>query len=185
MPKQRTMSRTCKKCGAPFLTSHTEQVYCGRACTVASIYRKHGLYKTPEYSVWREMRSRCRDATRAQFPNYGGRGITICERWNDFAAFYADMGARPTPQHSIDRIDNDGPYSPENCRWATRSEQQRNRTDNVRLTYQGKTQTLAEWALELGVKRQTLDARRRDGLPIEKILSRERLPVGRPRRTPV
>lgn len=89
--------------------------------------RRHGQSRLPEYRVWATMLERCRRPRAANYHNYGGRGIGVCERWLDFDAFYADMGARPSPKHSIDRIDNDGNYEPGNCRWATASEQNRNK----------------------------------------------------------
>lgn len=86
-----------------------------------------GLSTSPEYQVWRNMISRCMDAANVSFDDYGGRGITVCERWLEFLNFYADMGPRPTRSHSIDRIDNDRGYEPGNCRWVTWSEQMLNR----------------------------------------------------------
>jgi hypothetical protein len=93
------------------------------------------------------MITRCENPKSIEYEVYGGRGITVCDRWRiSFENFLADMGDRPTPKHTIDRIDNAIGYCPENCRWATMKEQQRNRRNNRLISFDGKTATLAEWA---------------------------------------
>lgn len=88
--------------------------------------RTHGLKQSPEYSVWLAMRQRCGNPKHVSYKHYGERGIKVCPEWHDFGVFYRDMGPRPSPRHSIDRINVDGDYRPGNCRWATPSEQRRN-----------------------------------------------------------
>ena len=117
---------------------------------------RHGMARCPEHRSWMALRNRCNCPTNSRYSRYGGRGITVCERWNDFTAFYADMGPRPSPKHSIERIDNDGSYSPENCRWATAAEQSYNRRNKTFITAMGRTMRLCEWARELGTNASTI-----------------------------
>ena len=107
---------------------YTHHLTSGRSQGCGCTKVVHGLTGTAEYQAWKNMRKRCYNQENPRYPDYGGRGIKICDRWlNDPAAFLEDMGERPSPDHSIDRRDNDGDYEPSNCRWATRSEQQRNK----------------------------------------------------------
>jgi hypothetical protein len=109
--------------------------------------RTHGLIGHPAYHTWESMRARCA----GQDPNYGGRGITVCGRWDSFENFLADMGERPSPRHSLDRIDNDGPYSPENCRWSTWGAQARNKRSNRVIVLDGVSLPVVDWAARAGV----------------------------------
>lgn len=131
----------------------------------------HGETASPEYRVWVAMRRRCDHPDAVGYENYGARGITVCERWRQFAPFLADMGPRPSEAHTLERIDNNGSYSPENCRWATRFEQSRNKRTNVWLTLNGRTQIMQDWSRELGIPETTILYRRRRGLSDEECLS--------------
>lgn len=111
---------------------------------------QHGLSYAPIYWIYRGMLDRCHLVTNKQYPDYGGRGIYVCERWRQpnsvgLFAFIADMGERPEDQQ-VERIDNHGPYSPENCRWASRKEQGRNKRNNHYVAAWGETKVLSEWA---------------------------------------
>jgi len=110
------------------------------------------ISRTPLYRVWTSMKARCYRATSKHYPRYGGRGIRVCERWlNSFAAFAEDMGPRPSLLHSIDRINNDGHYEPENCRWATADVQSRNTSRTRLLEWDGRRMCLTDWAHHLGL----------------------------------
>lgn len=136
---------------------------------------------TPEYEAWRSIKRRCLSPTAKHYEDYGGRGITICPKWRDsFPAFLRDVGYRPGPKYSIDRINNNGNYEPGNVRWATRCEQMRNTRVNHLLTANGVTLTVTEWAEKLGVTPATLFARIRTGWPIELTLSTPNLRKGEP-----
>lgn len=143
---------------------------CG--CLSRAAAKTHGATKTPEYGVWRNMYQRCTNPNNPQYRNYGGRGIRVCARWREsFDNFLADMGARPSPQHSIDRIDTNGNYTPENCRWATPVQQSNNKNDNRLITYQGQTHTLAEWSRLIGMSKKGLSWRLNNGWTVEDALS--------------
>jgi hypothetical protein len=126
---------------------------------------KHGRTgrSDPTYSSWQSMKTRCTNPRSEQYPTYGGRGIRVTPAWLDFSAFIADMGERP-PGTTLDRWPNvNGDYEPGNCRWATMREQENNKRNNVLVTHEGRTQTVAEWAREKGLVYQTLRARLRGG----------------------
>ena len=113
----------------------------------------HGMHASPEYPIWKGMNSRCYNPKNSSFGNYGGRGITVCKRWRDSPeAFFADMGPKPSPKHTLDRIDNSKGYFPENCRWALPAEQARNRRSNVFITHAetGEKLCQVDWSLKLG-----------------------------------
>lgn len=135
----------------------------GKTGPETSNYR-HGMSRSSEYMIWIDMKRRCYDVKNNAFSLYGGRGITVCPTWVDsFQAFYADMGPRPSARHTIDRVDNNGPYAPGNCRWATMTEQNSNKRTNIYLTVGGETHTLAEWTRQLGMRRGTVGRRLRHG----------------------
>lgn len=122
---------------------------------------------TPTWESWRAMNERCRNPRHRCYENYGARGISVCDRWRDsYENFLADMGERPSRSHSIDRYpDMNGNYEPGNCRWATSREQNRNRRSSRRLTIDGKTMCVVEWAEAVGVNSSTLRDRIHNGWP--------------------
>lgn len=119
----------------------------------------HGLHRHPLYDVWYAMHRRTSNPDDPGYPNYGGRGISVCGRWSSLENFVTDMGPSYRKGLTIDRVNNDGNYEPGNCRWTTRVVQQRNRTNTVTLTYLGKTLPLAEWADIFEIKYNTLHKR--------------------------
>lgn len=125
-------------------------------------YHRHGMKKMPIYQLWQNMLNRCRNQNMEAFKNYGGRGITVCDRWLSFENFYADMGDRP-PGKSLDRLDNDKGYSPENCAWRTRKEQGLNTRVNRLVTIEGVTQPLGYWCQHYGVPRKRVTSRLQRG----------------------
>jgi len=132
----------------------------------------HGMTHHPVFSVWLGMHTRCYNKNDSKYDTYGGRGITICERWrDDFAAFFSDMGDRPSKNHSIDRIDNEKGYEPGNCRWATRNDQARNKRNTVMVTLDGITRPAVEWASILGMSSRVLRKRLTKGWSAERALT--------------
>lgn len=155
---------TCQSCG------------CLQREQLAARRTTHGATRpgrvTTEYNIWRGMKIRCLMPTNHAWKNYGGRGITICDRWREsFAAFLEDMGPRPSYRFTIDRIDNDGPYEPGNCRWAVSRTQSGNKRGNRVMTFRGKTQHMAAWARDLNVPVHQISNRLRRGWSVERALS--------------
>lgn len=137
--------------------------------------RKHGLTGTPEHRIWCSMMARCYSSKPGDqnYALYKGAGIKVCDRWHDFLNFLADMGQRPSSQHSIDRYpDAGGDYEPGNVRWATSKQQARNwKTRNRLLTFENKTMPLSAWAEHLGVRREIIKDRLASGWSTERALS--------------
>ena len=151
---------------------------CG--CIMVENIRKanstHGLSGGPEYKTWLKMKERCLNKNAINYERYGGRGITVCERWMSFDNFFADMGKKPTPDHSIERKKNDAGYSPENCKWETRKVQCRNRRSSRILNVNGDEKTVAEWAEITGIGRSTIEHRIKIGWPPARAISEPATP---------
>lgn len=144
---------------------------CG--CLVAErnreMRRTHGSTKSRAHRIWVQMRNRCRNPRNPNYRHYGGRGIEVCPEWDSFERFFEDMGEPPVGR-TLDRIDVNGPYAPWNCRWATDSEQGRNRRYNHTLTLGDETYCVVEWAERLGIARGTLNSRLAKGWSVRRAL---------------
>jgi hypothetical protein len=173
---------TTKQVGGKHLRSyHTQSCGCLLREMLAVMHYRHGRSLTPEYRLWAGMMGRCLNPQNKSFINYGGRGITVCQRWQHFEYWYADMGERPA-QMTNERRDNDGHYScgtcdecltngwPSNCYWATQVQQARNKRNNRNFTINGRTQCLVAWAREYGLKREAVSRRLARGKSIEEAL---------------
>lgn len=152
-------SGTTKSCG------------CKKREFIIDFKTKHGLSRSPEYGIWLAMKSRCSDVKHISYKNYGGRGILVCEEWEDFNTFILDMKPRPSPKYTLERVDNNKGYSPENCVWATRVMQLRNTRRNNMITHLERTQCLSAWADEFGIKYSLLRHRLKRGWSISDALS--------------
>ena|SRR2546425_6862076 len=171
---------TCELCGKQkeVQWNNRQQRYCSHQCAGLSrtppIIHGHCRdgHRSPEYQSWHHMKGRCLNPNEDAYARYGGRGITVCDRWlHSFAAFLADMGPRPSSGHTIERLDNSKGYSPDNCVWATWIEQENNRKDNREITFQGRTLTLAQWVKVTGICWSTIAQRLKRGWSAEKTLT--------------
>lgn len=160
-------------------SGHTKSCGCVMRATSAAraVLRNttHGQKHTPEYRVWSGAKNRCTNKRSKSWLRYGGRGIKMCPRWVDsFENFIADMGKRPSSSHTLERKKNDVGYEPGNCVWALPIVQGNNKRNNVKLTHEGRTLSIARWADVLGVKAITLYKRVGKGWPVERILKKEK-----------
>lgn len=152
---------------------------CG--CYVREIHTTHGMNKSPEYKSWQAMKDRCNNHNNKNFSSYGGRGIKVCSRWeNSFIDFFADMGHKKYMQ-SIERKDNNGDYTPQNCIWGTPVEQANNRRSSKYVTINGVTKTKAMWARHIGITHQAFQARIKKSSDPLYLLSNKMNPHGKPK----
>lgn len=136
----------------------------------------------PTYQCWQDMKQRCNNPNSQQFHNYGARGIRVCQRWLDsFDNFLSDMGEKPDGL-TLDRIDNDKGYSPENCRWATKRQQRKNQRTIIMIAFSGETMCRRDWAKKTGLHETTIQYRMNAGWPIEDCLSTKKFPNGNARK---
>lgn len=167
-----------KVCGASLKKGLTKSCGCMSIKNTITRSTKHGhstrANSSPEYNTWHCVIQRTQNTKNKKYHDYGGRGITVCERWKSFENFFADMGKRPKGT-TLDRIDNNLGYYKENCRWATPIEQANNTRRNVFLTYDGKKMTVSQWEVEQGFKSGVIKHRLKNKWPIDKAIT---TPVG-------
>lgn len=169
--------KSCIVDGAKLRNGHTQSCGCYRHERQIEANTKHNGRKTRLYIVWCNMKGRCYNPNDKRFRNYGGRGITVCNEWkNDFDAFrkWAESaGYNPKAERGVctlDRIDNNKSYSPENCRWVNNQIQANNKSNNKNITYKGETKTISEWARIIGIKNDTLQSRLSKNWSVEKAI---------------
>lgn len=152
-----TCGNTLTTSGRYLRDGDTRSCGCLEKETLLNRNTSHGLSGTSEYNIWKALKQRCYNPNELHYADYGGRGILICDRWlNSFENFIEDMGNKPSPTHSIDRIDNDGNYEPSNCKWSTKAEQGRNKRNNRWIEHNGVTKHLQGWADHLSIQVSTL-----------------------------
>lgn len=164
---------SCDRSGTDLRTNGDRQSCgCKRRESQALGKTTHGMSGTPEHRAWKNVINRCENPRSDHWEWYGGKGIKVCARWrHSFENFYADMGPRPSDEHSIERVDTDKNYGPENCIWATTSVQSRNRSDNHVITFDGRTQVLQDWAAETKISRTVIRKRLNRGWPVGRALT--------------
>lgn len=150
-------------------TGRTKSCGCLKSDVTRERLTTHGQCASPEYIAWSNMRQRCDNPCRPEYPDYGGRGIKVCERWTVFENFLADMGKRPDGK-SIERRNNEGNYEPLNCVWATKIEQTRNTRRNHKIAHRGETKCLTEWVNALGLNYERVRGRLRIGWSFEEAI---------------
>jgi hypothetical protein len=180
-PDIRRWGRFLCQCGAEFTNNlydvkicHTTSCGCGiiSGKNVKSINPQ--LFKA-EYKIYTGIKTRCYNKNSKSYSRYGGRGIVMCDRWaKSFDSFLEDMGPRPSPKHSVERIENEGIYEPNNCKWATAMEQAKNKRNNHYITHNGESLHIQEWSRRLGLSHACISKRLQKGMPIDRILTRER-----------
>ena len=194
VPTKDFVKRECINCGITFyahkyiVNNKTEKRgrVCSYECNIKTMRKyagangyshviKHGMSMTPTYHAWQAMKTRCYNKNFHAYPNYGARGITVCDRWlESFENFYKDMGEKPHKK-SLDRIDNSKGYSKENCRWATSQQQVDNRRNTIRIKSGGVNETIRYWSGKTGLPAHIILYRYHRGLPVKDILSIKKL----------
>jgi len=172
----------CERCGIEtwrqeieLMRARASSCACMKSENTTRLKTEHGMSHTKTHNAWLAMQERCYREACDSYPRYGGRGITVCDRWMEsFVNFLEDMGEAPEG-HSLDRIDNDGMYSPENCRWADPKTQANNTSVNTRIEFNGQSRTVAQWAEETGIGRTTIHYRLGANMPTDLVLKPGRI----------
>lgn len=172
--------------GGDLKSGNTRSCGCQKAISLKEKFTIHGMSKSPEHRVWNSIQGRCYNENNRAYKSYGGRGIAVCDRWrygengrHGFQCFLNDMGTRPSASHSIERMDNDGPYAPWNCKWATIKEQSINKRNSVKVILDGKEVPLKDACKFFGINYYTAHNRILAGMPPEEAMSKPLYSRGR------